>query len=158
MKVTDLTKLNTAGAVTVVDALQQLLADFQIFYTNLRSYHWNVKGKDFFVLHAEFEKLYNDASEKADEIAERILMLDGVPAHNFSAYLKQSKIKESGYVSSGDDGLKDVLNTYSYLIASERAIVKLAQEIDDEATVALMSDYIKEQEKLIWMLVAYYSK
>lgn len=158
MKVTDLTKLNTAGAVTVVDALQQLLADFQIFYTNLRGYHWNVKGKDFFVLHAEFEKLYNDASEKADEIAERILMLDGVPAHNFSAYLKQSKIKESGYVSSGDDGLKDVLNTYSYLIASERAIVKLAQEIDDEATVALMSDYIKEQEKLIWMLVAYYSK
>lgn len=158
MKVTDLTKLNTAGAVTVVDALQQLLADFQIFYTNLRGYHWNVKGKDFFVLHAEFEKLYNDAAEKADEIAERILMLDGVPAHNFSAYLKQSKIKESGYVSSGDDGLKDVLNTYSYLIASERAIVKLAQEIDDEATVALMSDYIKEQEKLIWMLVAYYSK
>ena len=158
MKVTDLTKLNTAGAVTVVDALQQLLADFQIFYTNLRGYHWNVKGKDFFVLHAEFEKLYDDVSEKADEIAERILMLDGVPAHNFSAYLKQSKIKESGYVSSGDDGLKDVLNTYSYLIASERAIVKLAQEIDDEATVALMSDYIKEQEKLIWMLVAYYSK
>ena len=158
MKVTDLTKLNTAGAVTVVDALQQLLADFQIFYTNLRGYHWNVKGKDFFVLLAEFEKLYDDVSEKADEIAERILMLDGVPAHNFSAYLKQSKIKESGYVSSGDDGLKDVLNTYSYLIASERAIVKLAQEIDDEATVALMSDYIKEQEKLIWMLVAYYSK
>ncbi len=158
MKTTDLTKLNAAGAATVVDSLQQLLADFQVFYTNLRGYHWNIKGKDFFVLHSQYEKLYNDAAEKVDEIAERILMLDGVPAHNFSEYLKTSKVEESGYVTSGDEGLKDVLSTYSYFIESERAIVKLAQEIDDEVTVALMSDYIKEQEKLVWMLVAYYSK
>lgn len=158
MKVTDLTKLDAAGAAAVVNALQQLLADFQVFYTNLRGYHWNVKGKDFFVMHAQFEKLYDDTAEKVDEIAERILMLDGIPAHNFSEYLKISKIKESGYVTSADEGLKDVLETYSYFIESERVIIKLAEEIDDEATVAQISDYIKEQEKMVWMLVAYYGK
>ena len=142
----------------MVNALQQLLADYQIFYTNLRGFHWNVKGKDFFVLHSQFENLYNNASEKIDEIAERILMLDGIPAHNFSEYLKVSKINESGYVSNGEEGLSHVLNTYSYFIAAEREIVKLAAEAGDDTTSTMMTDYIKEQEKMIWMLVAYNSK
>jgi starvation-inducible DNA-binding protein len=138
--------------------LQQLLADFQVFYTNLRGFHWNVKGKEFFVLHSQFENLYDNAAAKTDEIAERILMLGGVPAHNFSEYLKLSKVKETGYVSSGDEGLKNVVETYSHFIASERAIIKLCGETGDEASIALLTDYIKEQEKMLWMLSAYYSK
>lgn len=109
-------------------------------------------------MHSQFEELYNNAAEKADEIAERILMLNGVPAHNFSEYLKTSKVKESGYVTSGDEGLANILETYSYFIESERKILSMASEAGDEATVAMMSDYISEQEKMVWMLVAYSSK
>ncbi|MDY0083751.1 MAG: DNA starvation/stationary phase protection protein, partial [Ignavibacteriaceae bacterium] len=139
------------------EALQHLLADYQVFYTNLRGLHWHVKGKNFFVMHEQFENLYNNAAEKVDEIAERILMLDGIPVHNFSEYLKITGVKESGYVTDGDAGLKLVLDTYSHFIARERAILKLASEVGDESTVAMMSDYIKEQEKMVWMLVAYAS-
>lgn len=117
-----------------------------------------MKGKDFFVLHSQFEKLYNDAAEKVDEIAERILMLDGIPVHNFSIYLGTSKVKESGYVTSGDESLQDVMNTTSHFIESERAILAVAQEFGDEATASQMSDYLKEQEKFLWMMTAYYSK
>jgi starvation-inducible DNA-binding protein len=158
MKALDYNGLDANASKNVVNSLQQLLADFQVFYANLRGFHWHVKGKNFFVLHAQFENLYNNAAEKVDEIAERILMLDGVPAHNFSEYLKVSKVKESGYVTDGDTGLAHVLDTYKYFIASERNILKLADEAGDESTVAMMSDYIKEQEKMLWMLVAYNSK
>lgn len=158
MKTLDYTKLSAEASKNTVNALQQLLADFQVFYSNLRGFHWNVKGKDFFVLHSQFEKLYNNAAEKVDEIAERILMLDGVPTHNFSEYLKLSKVKESGYETSGDAGLTNILDTYSYFIVTEREILKHASESGDEATVAMMSDYIKEQEKMIWMLTAYFTK
>lgn len=158
MKTLDFTKLDAVASQKVVEALQQLLADYQVFYTNLRGFHWNVKGKDFFVLHSQFEKLYDDAAEKVDEIAERILMLDGVPAHNFSEYLKTSQVKESGYVTNGDAGLAHVLETYSLFIKSERNILKLAAAAGDDTTVTLMSDYLKEQEKMVWMLVAYTSK
>ena len=157
MKTLDFTKLNAETAKNVVNSLQQLLADYQVYYTNLRGFHWNVKGKDFFVMHAQFENMYNNAAEKIDEIAERILMLDGVPAHNYSEYLKIAKVIESGYISNGDEGVKQVMETISYFVESERAILKLASEAGDEATVAMMSDYIKEQEKLLWMLVAYKS-
>jgi hypothetical protein len=69
-----------------------------------------------------------------------------------------AKVKESGYVTSGDEGVKHVMETTSYFLESERNILKLASEAGDEATVAMMSDYIKEQEKQLWMLTAYSSK
>lgn len=158
MKTLDYIKLDAKAAGKVVAELQQLLADFQIYYTNLRGFHWNVKGNQFFVLHSQFEKMYDDAAEKVDEIAERILMLGGTPVNKFSEYLKVAKIKEVSDVSAADECLKHVLNTYSQLIGDERKILSLASEAGDEATVALMSDYLKEQEKTVWMLCAYESK
>lgn len=75
MKTLDYLQLNASATDNVVKSLQQLLADFQVYYTNLRGFHWNIQGPDFFVLHSKFEDLYNDAADKIDEIAERILTL-----------------------------------------------------------------------------------
>ena len=72
MKTLEFIKLNESGANNVVASLQQLLADFQVYYTNLRGFHWNIKGHDFFVLHSQFEKMYDDTAEKVDEIAETL--------------------------------------------------------------------------------------
>ena len=37
----------------------------------------------------------------------------------------------------------------------QRKVLSDAGDNQDEGTAALMSDYIKEQEKLVWMLKAY---
>ena len=158
MKTLNYIKLNEKEVSSVVASLQQLLADFQVYYTNLRGFHWNIKGHGFFVLHSKFEELYNDAAEKVDELAERVLMLGGMFANKFSEYLKVAKVKEVDGVSNADEALNNILETYSYLIAEERKLLSLASEVNDEVTVALMSDYLKEQEKMVWMLVAYNSK
>jgi DNA-binding ferritin-like protein (oxidative damage protectant) len=155
MKTLDYLHLDAAGAAKVTTALQQLLADYQVFYTNLRNFHWNIKGHGFFVLHPKFEEFYDNTAEKVDEIAERILMLGGVPESKFSAYLKLAKVKEADVTTCKDEALKNVLDTFGYLIGEERKVLTLAGEVGDESTVALMSDYLKEQEKLVWMLVAY---
>ncbi|MBP1593581.1 MAG: DNA-binding ferritin-like protein (oxidative damage protectant) [Bacteroidetes bacterium] len=158
MKTLDYIKLDASVVNNVVTSLQQLLADFQVYYTNLRGFHWNIKGHDFFVLHSKFEEMYNDTAEKADELAERILTLGGVPANKFSDYLKVAKIKEVDNVSNGNESLNNVLETIIYFIGEERNLLKAASEAGDEVTVALMSDYLKEQEKLVWMLTAYQNK
>lgn len=158
MKTLDYIKLNESGVNNVVASLQQLLADFQIYYTNLRGFHWNIKGHDFFVLHSKFEDLYNDAAEKVDEIAERILMLGGTPANKFSDYLKMANINEVDRVSNGEKALENILETYRHLIGEERKLLSIASQAGDEVTVALMSDYLKEQEKMVWMLTAYSNK
>lgn len=158
MKVLEFTGLEAKGANKVAAKLQQLLADFQVYYTNLRGFHWNVKGHDFFQLHSQLEKMYDDTAEKVDELAERILMLGGTPESKFSVYLEQAKIKEAGNISSGEQIIENLLHTLSHLIGEERKTLAEASEAGDEVTVALMSDYLKEQEKLAWMLTAYSSK
>ncbi len=157
MKTLDYIQLDSKNTKKVVNELQTLLADFQLFYTNLRGFHWNIKGRGFFELHEAYEKMYDDAAEKIDEVAERILMLDGVPAHNFSDYLKTSEIKETGVVSNGDEIAKLILDYLKVLIARERNVLELASENNDEGTVALMGDFISEQEKTVWMITSYLS-
>ena len=80
MRTLDFLGLDESKVKGVVGGLSQLLADFQVYYTNLRGFHWNVRGKSFFVMHAKYEELYNDAAEKIDELAERILQLGAVPS------------------------------------------------------------------------------
>ena len=157
MKTLDYLHLEEEATAKVVKGLNQLLADYQIFYTNLRGFHWNIKGHGFFVLHSKFEEIYDDAAAKIDEIAERMLMLGGQPDNRFSEYLKVAKLQEITNVSCGDEALKNVLDTYGYLIGEEREVLAAAQEASDESTAAMLGDYIKGQEKLVWMLVAYYS-
>lgn len=157
MKTTDFLQLDSKSTESTVDGLQKLLANLQLFYSNLRGFHWNVKGVEFFGLHAKLESFYDVTAEKVDEVAERILMLGGVPAHNYTDYLKTSTIKETGVVSNAKEIVNNVLDSLKVLISLERGILESASEGKDEGTVALMSDFISEQEKNVWMLTAFLS-
>ena len=147
--------IDKTKAIELSKKLNHLLADYQLFYQNLRGLHWNIKGKEFFELHLKFEELYNDAVIKVDEIAERILTLETEPFHTFSDYLKNSQIKEEKSVTNGVDGVKIIVKNFSTIIALERQILSLAGDADDEGTASLMSDYISQTEKTLWMLNSY---
>ena len=134
--------------------LNELLATYQVFYTNIRGYHWNIKGVNFFELHAKFEEIYTDLVEKVDEVAERILTLGYTPHNGYSQYFKDSRIKEELGVSDAQSCLKGTLEGLKVLLEQQREILELAGESDDEGTASQMSDYIKEQEKLVWMFQA----
>lgn len=135
--------------------MNELLAAYQIFYMNTRGFHWNIKGEKFFELHVKFEELYNNLQLKIDEIAERVLTLGGTPMHSYSEYLKHSVIKEEKNITSGKKAVQSILNSFTSLLITERQIMKIAGDADDEGTNALMSDYIREQEKLVWMYGAW---
>jgi starvation-inducible DNA-binding protein len=156
-------KLNQIGldkqaSSDLSDKLNELLANYQIFYMNARGFHWNIKGEKFFELHAKFEDLYNDSLEKVDEIAERILTLGFTPLHNYADYSDLSKIKAAKNVSSGKEAVQTILDGYEVLLPLERELLDLAGNSNDEGTGALMSDYIREQEKLVWMYSAFLNK
>jgi starvation-inducible DNA-binding protein len=135
--------------------LNILLANYQLFYQNLRGLHWNIKGKEFFELHLKFEELYNDAILKVDEIAERVLTLEATPFHSFSEYIKNSSIKESKNITKGPEGVAQVLLNFKQLLKIERNLLVLSADAQDEGTNSLMSDYISQSEKTVWMLKSY---
>src|SRR5690606_35538275 len=143
--------LNEQDSKTLVQKLNMLLANYQIFYINVRGYHWNIKGNDFFTLHAKFEELYTDSFQKIDEIAERIKTLGQTPLHTYTDYLQHSAITETKNVSEGKECVKQILTALKQLLTIEREILDLSAKLNDEGTNALMSDYIREQEKQVWM-------
>lgn len=155
MKTIDVIGLDVEKSQKVAEGLNQLLANFQIYYQNLRGFHWNIRGNRFFVLHAKFEELYNDAVEKVDELAERILTLGHTPLHSYAAYAKVASLKAVENVSDGDECLKAVLENLAVLIKQEREIIALAEQAGDDGTQDLLTPYISQQEKLVWMLCAY---
>jgi starvation-inducible DNA-binding protein len=154
MKTLDFLQLDPKSTEKTVNGLQELLANLQVYYTNLRGFHWNVKGIEFYGLHAKLEEFYDDTAEKVDEVAERILMLGGVPAHNFSKYLKTSTIKETAVVSTTKEIVQNVLDSLKVLIGLERGILEAASDSNDEVTVSLLGDFLAGQEKNVWMLTA----
>ena len=143
--------LNKELAKQLSEKLNNLLANYQIFYMNARAFHWNIKGDKFFELHLKFEELYNDSLIKIDEIAERILTLGFVPLHTYSDYMELASIKSAKNVSIGNEAIGEILKGYEVMLPLERELLELSGKHNDEGTNALMSDYIREQEKLVWM-------
>jgi len=147
--------LDIEKSKNLAEKLNELLADYSVFYQNVRGYHWNIKGDKFFELHDKFQELYEDLFVKIDEVAERIRTLGHTPNHKYSKYLKEADVKESTEVADGVQDVKDTLESLKIIITLQREILELSADTDDEGTNALMSDYIREQEKLVWMYSAY---
>jgi starvation-inducible DNA-binding protein len=147
--------LNENKAKDLANDLNNLLANFQIYYQNLRGVHWNIKGKRFFDLHAKFEELYTDANLKVDEIAERILTLGTTPLHTFEDYTAIAKVPVGKDVSQDEVAVRLIVDSLTALLKIERQILDKSDELNDEGTNAMMSDFITEQEKTVWMLKAW---
>ena len=135
--------------------LNELLSNFQVYYQSLRGLHWNIKGKSFFELHLKFEELYTDAQEKIDMIAERILTLEGRPLHSFTDYVELAKVPVGKNISNDRASVDLIVESLSKLIEIERNILNESDEANDEGTNSMMSDFIAEQEKTIWMMKAW---
>ena len=150
--------LDNDKAKHLAEKLNELLANYSIFYQNTRGYHWNIKGEKFFELHLKFEELYNDLLLKVDEVAERILTLGHTPKHNYADYRTASKIKESAFVSDGLIAVVDILASFQTIIILQRELLTIASDAGDEGTNALMSDYIRLQEKSVWMYSSFLKK
>lgn len=139
----------------LAEKLNVLLANYQVFYINARGFHWNITGEKFFELHAKFEELYNNLLVKVDEVAERILTIGHTPLHTFTDYTAVASVKEAKNVSEGKAAMQNILDSFTALITLQRTIKEAADNAGDEGTSALMSDYIREQEKLVWMYASY---
>lgn len=147
--------LDIKKSEALAEQLNILLANFQVYYQNTRGLHWNIKGKHFFELHVKFEEIYNDLQLKIDAVAERILTLGFTPLHTFSDYLKKASIKEGKNITDGIASVQLIIDSLGTIIQIERSILIQADALGDEGTLTLLTDFITQQEKEIWMYSAW---
>jgi len=147
--------LPQADSKLMAEKLNNLLANFQVHYQNLRGFHWNLRGRDFFELHVKFEEYYNDAQLKIDLIAERILTTGFTPKHTFADYLATSQIMPAENVSESRKCVETIVASVKTLLHLEREILVLASAQNDDGSADMMTQFIPQQEKEIWMLNAW---
>ena len=140
----------------VVDHLNDLLANYHIHYQKLRGCHWNVRGNQFFTLHAKFEELYTNALTTIDELAERILTLGKSPLSRFKDYVSQSEIEEIDTIGMKDvDMVKAIIEDLKVLIAMQRDLLEITADAEDEGTNDMINAFMQFNEKQNWMLSAF---
>ena len=133
--------------------LNSFLADLAVFYRKLQNYHWNIIGKDFFVLHAKLEEYYNQINEQIDEIAEHILILGKQPLGTMNDYLEITSIQEAKNEKIEDKQMiTKILTDFETLLQKAIQIKELAEEKKSYNTSSLMDNYITDYSKKLWML------
>lgn len=137
----------------MIEKLNKLLSDLNVFYRKLQNYHWNVKGHDFFTIHAKLEEYYNEVNEQIDEIAEHILILNGQPLGTMKDYINTSDIEEAKNEKiTYQEIFTEVIKDLEKLLEDVKQIKKCADENEDYPTSSLMDEYIENYGKKLWML------
>lgn len=139
-----------------VEELNILLANYQVYYQNLRNYHWNISGHHFFDLHEKFEELYNEAKVNIDEVAERILTLRAAPVSTLVEYLEIADVKEYTTLDT-KEMVTSILSDHKKLIVCMRSLIDVAGKAGDEGTIDMVGGFLASIEKKSWMLDAWVS-
>jgi starvation-inducible DNA-binding protein len=134
------------------------LANYQVFYQNVSGFHWNIKGNKFFELHVKFEELYTDLHTKSMKLQSVFSLWEVLPCIHLRIIPKFQKLKAIKNASEDVECVKGVLDAFAVLLEKQRVILELSAKMDDEGTNALASDYIREQEKLVWMYSSWLGK
>src|SRR5699024_7135999 len=139
-----------------VNYLNELLSNSFVLNVKFHRYHWYIKGRNFFQLHEVFEDLYTYFADVSDELAERILMIEGKPLATMAAYLRESTIEEATSDDTEEEIINQVIEDLTEVTASiaNRGISHATEE-NDEPTLDMLISMQQTLEKYIWMYKAY---
>ncbi|THF79563.1 Dps family protein [Cohnella fermenti] len=135
--------------------LTKQLANWIVIEMKLRTYHWHVRGPQFFTLHAKFEELYGEAAGHIDELAERLLALGDNAVLSLAETLRNASVQESGGKESSEQMVAAIANDFSLLIEELRVGQSYAESLGDITSADLLQDIAAGLEKHVWMLNAY---
>ena len=139
----------------LVNQLNQLIADTTVFYQKLRHYHWNVKGPMFFQLHEKFEVIYDEVNLVIDEIAERIVGLNGVPVHTLDSMVKMSTLDEDPDLPSPEVMVTNLIKDIETINGKLQDTIETAEDVEDRTTANLLDEIKDGLEAHLWMLKAW---
>lgn len=134
-----------------IQILNQVQADALVMYTKLHNYHWNVKGLQFYGIHAKTEEFYTYFGTMYDDVAERLLQLNVKPIVTLKGALEKSKLSEE----TKDDftieyAVESIINDFQYFLGAFKELSSASE--DDAPTQAYADDQIGHFQKEIWML------
>jgi DNA-binding ferritin-like protein len=141
-------RLDREKAEQVIDALNTDLADAYVLYHQLHKHHWNVEGAEHRDIHVFLQEAYEEIEEAADELAERVQAIGGVP------HASMTTLSDVATVEPEDEDVYDIrtslendLEMYGAIIESYRNHIELAEGLGDYATSQMLREHIEDLEE-----------
>ncbi|PHR94268.1 MAG: DNA starvation/stationary phase protection protein [Robiginitomaculum sp.] len=135
-------------------ALSKLLADTYTLYLKTHGYHWNVEGPHFQSLHIQFMEQYTEMWTAVDELAERIRALGHYAPGSYNAFAKLSSISEETGQPNWQEMVRTLAEGHEQVARTAREVLRIAEDIGDDATADVVTPRITLHEKTAWMLRA----
>lgn len=145
-------------SVKLHNAVNKQVANFTVLFTKLHNYHWFVKGSNFFVLHEKFEQFYTEAATHIDELAERLLALEGKPVATLKESLELASVKEASGGETAEQMVDSLAKDFGTMIDELKEGMDLAAEVGDETTGDMLLAIHQQLEKHVWMLKSFLNK
>ena len=136
------------------EAIKKLLADTYALYLKTYGYHWNVEGPHFQQLHALFMEQYTEMWTAVDELAERIRALGHYAPSSYAEMAKLSSVTEETGRPDWREMVANLARGHEEVVRAAREVLRVAEEIGDDATADVVTPRITLHEKTAWMLRA----
>jgi starvation-inducible DNA-binding protein len=148
--------LQESARKSVVQLLNDRLAEAIDLQLQAKHAHWNVKGPNFVGLHELFDRVADAAREYVDLIAERGVALGGVAEGTVQTVSRRWKLPEYA-ANSGDwnahvEAMRMALATFG---KSARHAIDEATDLKDADTADLFTEVSRGIDKLLWMVEAH---
>ncbi|RYL90426.1 Dps family protein [Sporolactobacillus sp. THM19-2] len=140
--------------------LNQQVANYGLFYTKIHQFHWYVKGHNFFALHEKFEELYNQVTLILDDIAERLLQINGRPYSTLREFLEHATIKEDPYTKplSENEMVQTVVDDLETLRNELVEGISLSDKEGDDVTNDMLIAIKGKVDKELWFFSSFLGK
>lgn len=139
----------------LVEGLNGVLADSFALFVKTKSFHWHVTGPQFRTLHLLFEEQAQQVFATLDIIAERARKNDAGTLTSIGSIAKATKIKDQDSTSTGPVEMVAELKGDNETLHGRLVTLKdAAEEAGDNATSALVDEWIDDCEERIWFLSA----
>jgi starvation-inducible DNA-binding protein len=136
-------------------ALKIVFANAYIMYFKSHTYHWNVEGPSFSMLHDFFGMLYEEIYDSIDTTAEHIRATQEYAPLSLADVLKAGTIKEDTSIPSTIEMIKNLLKANDEMINSWNVTFKLAESNNDQGLINYIAERLDIHAKHGWMLRSY---
>ena len=146
--------IDAAGREKSAAAVSRLLANTYTLYLKTHGYHWNVEGPHFQQLHIQFMEQYTEMWTAVDELAERIRALGHYAPSSYSEMGRLSTLKEETGKPDWKTMVKNLAEGHEKVAKTAREVLRVSEEVGDDATADVVTPRITLHEKTAWMLRA----
>jgi starvation-inducible DNA-binding protein len=136
----------------IAHGLSRLLADTYVVYLKTHNFHWNVEGPMFQTLHQMFMEQYTETWNAIDLIAERIRSLGEYAPGTYKEYSKLARIRETDGVPKAEQMVRLLIEGQEAVVRTAREVLPIADRVNDEPTLDLLTQRMQVHEKNAWML------